>query len=115
MGLIKTLRETKPFNQLPEEIFTELNQSAEIKTFPAQTLIFDQHAQPTGFLYVIKSGLVEIVVQPPGGVEMIVDYRKEGAFFGGTPIFTGQGYSAGARTVKKSECYLIPKQLLTQE
>ncbi len=114
MGLIKTLRETKPFNQLPEEIFTELNQSAEIKTFPAQTLIFDQHAQPTGFLYVIKSGLVEIVVQPPGDVEMVVDYRKEGAFFGGTPIFTGQGYSAGARTVKKSECYLIPKQLLTQ-
>ena len=114
MGLIKTLRETEPFNQLPEEIFTELNQSAEIKRFPAQTLIFNQHAQPTGFLYIIKSGLVEIVVQPPGEVEMIVDYRKEGAFFGGTPIFAGEGYSAGARTVKETECYLIPKPILTR-
>ncbi len=114
MGLIKTLREAEPFNQLPEEIFTELNQSAEIKNFPAQTLIFNQHAEPTGFLYVIKSGLVEIVVQPPGGVEMIVDYRNEGAFFGGTPIFTGEGYSAGARTVKETECYLIPKPILTR-
>ncbi len=114
MGLIKSLRETEPFNQLPEEIFTELNQSAEIKNFPAQTLIFNQHAQPTGFLYVIKSGLVEIVVQPPGGVEMIVDYRNEGAFFGGTPIFTSEGYSAGARTVKETECYLIPKSILSR-
>ena len=114
MGLINSLREAEPFNQLPEEIFTELNQSAEIKTFPAQTLIFNQHAQPTGFLYVIKSGLVEIVVQPPGGVEMIVDYRNEGAFFGGTPIFTSEGYSAGARTVKETECYLIPKSILSR-
>jgi CBS domain-containing protein len=114
MGLIKTLREAEPFNQLPEEIFTELNQSAEIKSFPAQTLIFNQHAQPTGFLYVIKSGLVEIVVQPPGGVEMIVDYRNEGAFFGGTPIFTSEGYSAGVRTVKETECYLIPKSILSR-
>ncbi len=114
MGLINSLREAEPFNQLPEEIFTELNQSAEIKNFPAQTLIFNQHAQPTGFLYVIKSGLVEIVVQPPGGVEMIVDYRNEGAFFGGTPIFTSEGYSAGARTVKETECYLIPKSILSR-
>ncbi|RLB63651.1 MAG: cyclic nucleotide-binding protein, partial [Deltaproteobacteria bacterium] len=68
MGLINSLREAEPFNQLPEEIFTELNQSAEIKNFPAQTLIFNQHAQPTGFLYVIKSGLMEIVDQTNGGV-----------------------------------------------
>ena len=114
MGLIRTLRETEPFNQLPEEIFTELNQAAETIKFPAQTHIFNQHSEPTGFLYIIKSGLVEIVVLTPGGVEMIVDYRKEGAFFGGTPVFTTEGYSAGARTVKESECYLIPEQLLTK-
>ncbi|WP_321389401.1 DUF294 nucleotidyltransferase-like domain-containing protein [uncultured Desulfuromusa sp.] len=114
MGLIKTLRETEPFNQLPEEIFTELNQSAETRTFPAQTHIFHQHSEPTGFLYIIKSGLVEIIVQTPGGVEMIVDYRKEGAFFGGTPIFTTEGYSAGARAAKESVCYLIPEPLLSK-
>jgi len=114
MSLIKSLRETEPFNQLPEAIFTELNQAAVIKKFPAQTLIFNQQAQPTGYLYVIKSGLVEIVVQPPGGVEMIVDYRKAGAFFGGTPVFTKQGYSAGARTAKETECYLIPEPILTK-
>lgn len=114
MGLIKTLRETKPFNQLPEEIFAELNQSAEIKKFPAHIHIFNQHDAPSGYLYIIKSGLVEIVVLTPGGVEMIVDYRKEGTFLGSTPIFTDGGYSAGARTVKETECYLIPKSVLTK-
>ena len=114
MGLIKTLRETEPFNQLPEEIFAEFNQSAKIEKFSAKIHIINQHDQPTGYLYVIKSGLVEIVVMTPGGVEMIVDYRKEGSFFGGTPIFTDGGYSAGARTVKATECYLIPEALLTK-
>lgn len=114
MGLIKTLRETEPFNQLPEEIFAELNQAAEIKKFPAHIHIFNQHDSPSGYLYIIKSGLVEIVVLTPGGVEMIVDYRKEGAFFGSTPIFTDAGYSAGARTVKETECYLIPKSILAR-
>ncbi len=114
MGLIKTLRETEPFNQLPEEIFSEFNQSALIKKFPSQIHIFNQHDPPTGYLYVIKSGLVEIVVLTPGGVEMIVDYRKEGSFFGGTPVFTNEGYTAGARTVKETECYLIPEELLAK-
>lgn len=45
---------------------------------------------------------------------MIVGYRKEGEFLGNTPIFTDGGYSAGARTVKSTECYLIPKPILTR-
>ena len=112
MGLIKTLHDTEPFNQLSKEVFAELNQAAIIKKFPPHVHIISQHDQPTGYLYVIKSGLVEIVVLTPGGVEMIVDYRKEGSFFGGTPIFTDGGYTAGARTAKETECYLIPQSIL---
>lgn len=114
MSLIKTLRETEPFNQLPEEIFSEIDQAAEIRTFPSKTHIISQNDHPTGYLYIIKTGLVEVTVLTPGGVEMIVDYRKEGAFFGSTPIFTSEGYSANVRTVKETECYLIPKSLLTK-
>jgi len=114
MGLVKTLRETEPFNQLPEEIFTALSQAARIEKFPAKIHIFTQNDSPTGYLYVIKSGLIEIVVLTPGGVEMIVDYRKEGSVFGGTPIFSAGGYSAGARPAKDSECYLIPEEILTR-
>ena len=114
MGLIKRLKDTEPFSHLPEEIFSEFNQSAIVKKFPAHTHIFNQHDPPTGYLYVIKEGLVEIVALTPGGVEMVVDYRKEGAFFGGTPVFTKEDYTAGARTVKETECYLIPEELLAK-
>ena len=114
MGLIKQLRDTEPFNRLPDEIFTEFSQAATLKKIPAHVYIFNQHDQPTDFLYVIKTGLVEIVALTPGGGEMVVDYRKEGSFFGGTPIFTNEPYTAGARTVRETECYLIPRELLLQ-
>jgi len=114
MGLIKTLRETEPFSQLPEETFNEFKQAAVLRTFPAKTLIFKQHDPPTGYLYLVKEGLVEIIALTPGGVEMVVDYRPAGAFFGGTPIFTNEPYTAGARTVQTTECYLIPQELLTR-
>jgi CBS domain-containing protein len=114
MGLIKTLRDTEPFSHLPEDEFTEFEQAAVIKKFPAHVHIFNQHDAPTGFLYLIKEGLVEIVALTPSGDEMVVDFRKDGSFFGGTPVFTNEPYTAGARTVKPTECYLIPDQILVR-
>jgi len=114
MGLIRKLRDTEPFSHLPEEVFEEFSKAAVIRKYPPQTHIFNQHDKPTGYLYVIKEGLVEIVALTPGGDEMVVDYRKEGSFFGGTPVFTNQPYTAGARTVKPTECYLIPDHLLAE-
>jgi len=114
MDLVKTLGETEPFSQLPEAVYNRLNLAAHLQKFPAHIHIFKQQDPPSGFLYVIKSGLIEIVVQTPGGVEMIVDYRREGSFFGGTPIFTDGGYTAGARTAKETVCYLIPQDILIE-
>ncbi|MGW8311848.1 MAG: DUF294 nucleotidyltransferase-like domain-containing protein [Desulfuromonadales bacterium] len=112
MPLIKHLQETEPFSQLPESVFGELREAAIQKKFPANHDIFRQNDPPTGFLYVIKEGLVTINLLSPGGLDMVVDYRKEGQFFGGTPIFTGEPYSGGARTVKPTVCYLIPAVIL---
>lgn len=112
MDLVKTLAETEPFSTLPAAVCARLNQAASLKKFPAHIHIFKQRDSPSGFLYVIKSGLIEIVVQTPGGVEMIVDYRRDGSFFGGTPIFTDEGYTAGARTAKETTCFLIPQDVL---
>ena len=105
MGLINKLRDAEPFNRLPEEVFEDFMLAGTLKKFPAHVHIFNQHDQPTDSLYVIKTGLVEIVALTPGGVEMVVDYRKEGSFFGGTPIFTNQPYTAGARTVGATRAF----------
>jgi len=112
MPFIKQLQETEPFSQLPESVFTELREAAIQKSFPANYDIFKQNDLPTGYLYVIKEGLVTITLMSPGGTDMVVDYRKEGQFFGGTPIFTSEPYSGGARTVKPTICYLIPAEIL---
>jgi CBS domain-containing protein len=112
MPLIKHLRETEPFNQLPESAFQEIRDAASQKKFPANYDIFQQNDAPTGYLYVIKEGLVTITLLSPGGIDMVVDYRNEGQMFGGTPIFTGEPYAGGARTVKPTICYLIPAEIL---
>ncbi|AJF08032.1 cyclic nucleotide-binding protein [Geoalkalibacter subterraneus] len=112
MGLIRHLRDSEPFNILPDHLFEELRKAAVLKKFPANTHIFKQNDYPTGYLYIIKDGLVEITVMNPGGVEMVVDYRKEGQFFGATPIFTGEPYTGGARTVRATECFVINADLV---
>ncbi|MBE0599634.1 MAG: CBS domain-containing protein [Desulfuromonadales bacterium] len=112
MSFIKHLRDTEPFNQLPDQIFQEIRTGALLRKYPPCTYIFRQNDPPTGYLYVIKEGLVEITALSPDGGEMVVDFRQEGNFFGGTPIFTGEPYTGGARTVKATECYLIPEDIL---
>ncbi|PLX96791.1 MAG: cyclic nucleotide-binding protein [Desulfuromonas sp.] len=112
MGVIKQLRDTEPFNHLPEKVFDEIRAAARLERYRQNTFIFRQNDPPTGFLYVIKEGMIEITVVSPGGIDMVVDYRQEGAFFGGTPIFTGETYTGGARTIKDCECYLIPEEIL---
>lgn len=112
MPLIKHLQETEPFSQLPEAVFTELREAAIERKYPVNYDILQQNDPPTGYLYVIKEGLVTINVLSPGGIDMVVDYRQEGQFFGGTPIFTGEPYAGGARTVKPTVCYLIPAEIL---
>lgn len=112
MAPIRKLQETEPFNELPDALLQDLLKSAVLKNFAPNTYIIHQNDPPTGYLYVIKEGLIEITVMGPGGVEMVVDYRKEGQFFGGTPIFTGEAYTGGVRTVRKTECFLIPADVI---
>jgi CBS domain-containing protein len=109
---MKHLKDTEPFNHLPDDIFQEIRSAAIVEKYPPNTYIFKQSDPPTGYLYVIKKGLVEITVLTPGGGDMVLDYRQEGTFFGGTPVFTGEPYTGGAHTVKPTECYLIPQDIL---
>ena len=111
---IKQLRDSEPFNHLPSDIFEKILAAASIKSFPQHYHVFNQNDPFTGSLYVIKEGLVEITLLTPGGEEIVIDYRHEGDTFGRTPIFTGGTYTGGARTVKATQCYLIPQHILDE-
>ena len=67
--------DTEPFNQLSDELFAEFEREAVSQKFTPHTYIFKQHDTPTGYLYIVKEGLVEIVALTPGGVEMVVSYN----------------------------------------
>ena len=112
MSNVKDLCDSDPFSHLPADIFAKINAAAELKTFPPHYHVFNQNDPFTGFLYVIRRGLVEITVLTPSGEEIVVDYRHEGNTFGCTPVFSGEAYTGGARTVNECQCYLIPRQIL---
>ncbi len=112
MSPIAQLKDIEPFSQLPEERFRELGSTATLADYPADTYIFRQNDPPTGYLYVIKEGLVAITVVSPDGSDIVVDYRRDGQMFGGSPVFTGQPYAGGARTIKPTLCHLIPATAL---
>ena len=112
MPEIVQLRNCEPFTQLPQESFAAILAASSIKKFPAHYHIFNQNDPFLGTLFVIKEGLVEITLLTPGGEEIVIDYRDEGMVFGCTPLFTDEKYTGGARTVKQTECYVIPGKIL---
>ncbi len=114
MDLGKKTNGIASLEQLPEAVVARFKEAAVLKKIPPRTHIFKQNDPPTGYLYLIKEGIVEIAASTPAGVEMVVDYRHEGEFFGGTPIFTGEPYTAGARTVKETQCYLVPESVVKE-
>lgn len=114
MKIIDFLISVEPFNVVSDKIKEDLKNNCIVKTYDENTLIFSEKDTPSGYLYFIYSGAVEIVSETDEGVEIPVDYRKSGEFFGWTPVFTDAGYSGGARTVEKTTCLLIPKTLILQ-
>lgn len=114
MPMNRKIFDYEPFTNIPENIASRVQETSKSVTFPAGTVIFNQSDSPTGYLYFIQSGEVEIIAETPEGVEMIVDYRKPGGYFGWTPIFTKEGYTAGARTATESTCLLIPQKLVQE-
>ena len=110
----KTKTKEAAASHLPDAVSARFKEAATVKKFPPSTYIFKQHDPPTGYLYMVKKGLVEIVAWTSDGVEMVVDYRHEEQFFGATPIFTGENYTAGARTVETTECYIVPEEIVKQ-
>ena len=114
MPVLNHIKNVEPFKNLPEEISELLRDKCKSKTYPENHIVFSQYDEPTGYLYFIDKGLVEIFSETNEGVEIAVDYRSEGEYFGWTPIFASENYSAGARTLKETECLLIPKELILE-
>lgn len=112
MSLSKHLQDVEPFSQLPKAVLQELLDAARVAAYGPGDAIFAQNDPASGYLYVVKQGLVEITVLTSAGEDMVVDYLQEGQFLGDTALFGEEPYSVGARAANAVACFLIPIELL---
>ena len=102
MDVAAFLRQHPPFDGLDDEHLEIIAGSALIEFFPAGSAILEQHGQPAAYLYVIRSGAVEILEEG-----RLVDLASEGEVFGELSMISGAGPSATVRSHEDTLCYLI--------
>ncbi|TYB34094.1 MAG: Crp/Fnr family transcriptional regulator, partial [Flexistipes sinusarabici] len=60
MALVNHLKTVEPFRNLPDAVADFLREKSIVKEYPKNKIIFSQYDKPTGYLYFINKGQVEI-------------------------------------------------------
>ena len=106
MNVAGFLSQHPPFDGLDGDRLATIARSVLIEFFPAGTTILEQDGRPAEYLYVIRSGAVEILEHAH-----VVDLAGEGEVFGELSIVSGARPSATVRAHEDTLCYLIdPKR-----
>jgi len=87
-----------------EEVFKQFR----LKKVPEETFIF-QEGEPTGSLYMVKSGEVEIFIQNSKGQKVILETQKSGNFFGELSLLLNKTQMVNAKTTQPSELLELTK------
>lgn len=108
-----TVARALPFLNHPQML--EVSQKAQVKIYPAGTTIIRQ-GEPVEFFYLIKSGLVEILVNNPDCPQIKLASLGPGQYFGEVELIGGGDSIASARAANGEplELALIPKDHFQQ-
>ncbi|MDA8442044.1 MAG: DUF294 nucleotidyltransferase-like domain-containing protein [Peptococcaceae bacterium] len=104
------LREFQPFNTLPDDIIVTLSHKLVLKTFPKDTYIFNQGQSSLNYLFLVVSGLAQVILRREKGASSVVGFRHPGQFFGETVLLSDKRYPASLKAVKDLTCYLLDKE-----
>lgn len=96
------LRRYPPFDDLSDPDLERVASATQIEFFPAGTEILRQGGSPASFLYVVRTGAVELLDE---GV--VVDLLGEGEAFGHPSLTSGLGPAFSVRAHEDTLCYLI--------
>ena len=102
MDVGRFLKRFPPFDELPDDDLARLASSAEIEFFPAGASILEQSGKPSQFLYVVRSGAVEVLFDG-----RIADLMGEGEVFGEFSVLSERGPLATIRAHEDTLCYAI--------
>jgi CBS domain-containing protein len=96
------LRAHPPFDELDDDGLARVVRATSIEFFPAAQPILIQGGEPARFLYVVRTGSVEVL-----DADQVVDLHQEGEVFGFVSLLTAEPPALGARAAEETICYLI--------
>jgi cAMP-dependent protein kinase regulator len=96
-----------PFNALSPQDRQRLVERFAHRVLDADSTVIQAGALPT-FLYLIKSGRAEVLIEK-GGKEVIVGHLAAGDIFGEISLLLGRNHTATVRTVTRTELLIASK------
>ena len=106
MDIPSFLRRHPPFDDLDETALQEVVHATHIEFFPAGETILTQGGAPAQFLYVVRTGAVEVL-----DGEHVVDLHQQGEIFAYVSLLTGDVPALGVRANEESICYLVDREV----
>jgi len=105
--LLNILIKTDPFEILETDVLLELTRKIEVRNFQANSFVFKQGEPSQDALFIVASGLVELVVNNERGDETVIGLKRAYDFFGETVVLSRQRYPASVRVKRDITCCLI--------
>ncbi len=102
MDIPSFLRMYPPFDELGQERLAEVVRHTQIEFYPAGTMILQQSGEPSRYLYVVRTGAVQVM----DGTQ-VTDVLGEGEVFGQFSLLSGLGPAFSIRSLEDAICYLV--------
>jgi len=99
------IRMYPPFDELNGERIDELVAHLRVEFHPAGEVILQQGGEPAGFLYMVRTGAVELTDD-----EQVLDLLSEGEVFGHPSMLSAMSPTLTCRAHEDTILYLIDKQ-----
>jgi CRP-like cAMP-binding protein/Zn-dependent protease len=97
------------FEDLPEDVLSDLAGRVRLRTFPAGKPIFRQGDEPDAF-YVVRRGTLHVIEEnPETGTERLLRVLGRGESFGEVGIVTGAKRAATVRPVEDAEVFEVDR------
>ncbi|MFZ5642183.1 MAG: DUF294 nucleotidyltransferase-like domain-containing protein [Bacillota bacterium] len=112
--IIKALKYCVPFNVLNEDSLSGLAEIVDRREYKSGMYVFRQGEDSLKALFIIVSGMGEMVVADEAGQEIIVSYCRQYDFFGETALLTDKPYVVSARASSDLTCLVIHREKIQE-
>jgi len=111
--ILKFLGSVPLFSKLNDASVRSLAEASKLQSLQKGEMLFLQ-SDPSEYAYIVRAGIISIVLQSADGREMIINEMRSGDMFGELGILTKKARSTSAVAHSNSELLVIPKQAFLQ-